>query len=113
MKGVSSQNWRRLICAAFIVLGAGASMASDDHDRARHALEAGEILPLRVIVERIERGYPGQILDVELERGHVDGRQRWIYEIKVLRTGGSLVKLKVDARDGQIIKEKVREEKDH
>lgn len=113
MNGVSSQNWRRLICAAFLVLGTGASVASDDHDRARHALEAGEILPLRTILGRIEREYPGQILDVELERGQVDGPQRWIYEIKVLRTGGSVVKLKVDARDGKVIKEKVREGKEH
>ena len=49
-----------------------------DHDRARQALEAGEVLPLRAIIERVERSYPGQVLEVELER---DGG-RWIYEIK-------------------------------
>lgn len=113
MNGVSSQNWRRLICAAFLVLGAGASVASDDHDRARHALEAGEILPLRTILERIEREYPGQILDVELEREHEISGPHWVYKVKVLRPGGSLVKLKVDARDGKVIKEKVREGKEH
>lgn len=70
-----------------------------DHDRARQALEAGEVLPLRAIIERVERSYPGQVLEVELER---DGG-RWIYEIKTLRSGGMLVKLKVDARDGSIL----------
>jgi uncharacterized membrane protein YkoI len=41
---------------------------------------------------------------VELERD--DGR--WLYEIKLLRTGGALVKLKIDARDGRIIGAKTR-----
>ncbi|MBN8514448.1 MAG: putative membrane protein YkoI [Candidatus Accumulibacter regalis] len=78
-----------------------------DHDRARQALEAGEVLPLRAILERVERAYPGQIVEVELERE--DGR--WEYEIKLLRSGGALVKLRVDARDGSIIGVKGR--KDH
>lgn len=73
-----------------------------DHDRARQALEAGEILPLRTILERVERDYPGQVMEVELERE--DGR--WRYEIKVLRTGGALVKLVFDARDGKSLRVK-------
>jgi uncharacterized membrane protein YkoI len=77
-----------------------------DHDRARQALEAGEVLPLRVILERVERIYPGQIVEVELEREH----GRWEYEIKLLRSGGSLVKLKVDARDGSILGVKGRQD---
>ena len=91
---------RAALAAALLLalLGAGAGQAGDghDHDRARQALEAGEMLPLRTILERVERDYPGQVMEVELERK--DGR--WIYEIKLLRTGGALVKLKIDARDG-------------
>ncbi len=70
-----------------------------DHDRARAAVAAGEVLPLRTILERVEREYPGQTMEVELDRK--DGR--WIYEIKQLRTGGELVKLKIDARDGTVL----------
>jgi hypothetical protein len=91
-----------LVClvATSSVFWAGSSRAGGDgrgggdHDRARHALEAGEVLPLRTILDRVEREYPGQVLEVELER---DGG-RWAYEIRTLRSGGSLVKLKVDAR---------------
>ena len=39
------------------------------------------------------------VLEVELERHG----QRWIYEIKLLRPGGALSKLLVDARDGTVI----------
>lgn len=97
---------------AALLLGAGASMpvrAGDgqDHDRARQALENGEILPLRAIMERIERDTPGQIMAVELDRQE----GRWIYEIKVLRKGGSLSKLRLDARDGTVLESKRREDK--
>lgn len=61
------------------------------------------MLPLSTILERVEREYPGQVVDVELEREHGNKHERWIYEVKVLRSGGSLVKLKVDARDGTIL----------
>jgi len=70
-----------------------------DHDRARQALEAGEILPLRTVLEKDERDSPGQVMEVELERN----KGRWVYEIKVLCPGGLLVKLKAKARDGTIV----------
>lgn len=97
-----------LVATALLLAGAGVSLASDGHgsdqDRARQALEAGEVLPLRTILERVERDYPGQVVEVELEREH----GRWAYEIKLLRSGGSLVKLKVDARDGTVLGIKAR-----
>ena len=76
------------------------SHADSDHDRARQALEAGEILPLKTVLERLARDTPGQVMEVELERSG----ERWIYEIKLLQTGGALIKLKVDARDATVIK---------
>lgn len=86
--------------------GPRAVHASDerDHDRARQALESGQVLPLRTVLERVERDYPGQVMEVELERK--DGR--WIYEVKLLRAGGALLKLKVDARDGMLLDRKER-----
>jgi uncharacterized membrane protein YkoI len=86
---------------ALAALAAAPSHAGDghDHDRARRAVEAGEILPLRTILDRVERDYPGQIMEVELEQKG----ERWIYEVKVLRTGGSLVKLKFDGRTGNVM----------
>jgi uncharacterized membrane protein YkoI len=99
----SSKGLRAALSAALLLalLGAGAGQAGDghDHDRARRALESGEILPLRTILERVERDYPGQIMEVELEREDA----RWIYEIKLLRTGGALVKIEIDARDGALL----------
>lgn len=82
---------------------------SDDHERARQALEAGEVLPLRTVLDRIEPDYPGQVMEVELERE--DGV--WVYDIKLLRAGGILVKLEVDARDGSVLGVKRRDRGKH
>lgn len=93
-----------------VLVGASAvSWAGSDHDRARQATEAGEILPLRTILERVQRDYPGQVLDVELDRSDNHGPARWIYKIKLLQGGGALVKLKVDARTGAVISQKSKD----
>ncbi len=100
---------RRFILALALAMAAGAAplgQAGDDldHERARRAVEAGEVLPLRTVLEQVERQYPGQLMEVELERAH----GAWVYEIKVLRAGGELVKLKVDASNGQVLGSKIR-----
>lgn len=71
----------------------------EDHDRARQALEAGEILPLKNVLEVVAADTPGRVLEVELDRH----QERWVYEIKLLRQGGAVVKLWVDAKDGTVI----------
>ena len=87
---------------SFALLLAGALPVradSDDHDRARQALESGEILPLNIVLERVNLDTPGRVLEVELERKD----ERWVYEIKLLRQGGSVVKLRADASNGMVI----------
>lgn len=75
---------------------------SGDHERARAAVEAGQVLPLPTLLERLRRTHPGQVLELELERD--DGR--WIYEIKLLQANGQLLKLDVDAATAQVLQVK-------
>ncbi|MGL1834316.1 PepSY domain-containing protein [Rhodocyclaceae bacterium SMB388] len=77
----------------------------DDHERARRALEAGEVLPLGTVLARVERDFPGQVIEVELERD--DGM--WLYEVKLIRSGGALVELEIDARNGDVLRIKGRD----
>ena len=94
--------WLALPLSLALLAGSGAAHADEeDHERARKALQA--VLPLKTILERVERAYPGQVMDVELERDHEGRSERWIYKVKVLRSGGALVRLKVDARDGTVL----------
>lgn len=90
-----------LLCVAPTVgwPGDGRDQARD-HDRARAALQAGEILPLPSVLERVARSHPGDVLEVELERGH----EGWKYELKVLQRGGGVIKLELDARTGEVLR---------
>ena len=98
--GGTGKGWRAIgLLLAFALALPGHADDLRDHDRARRALEAGEILPLKTVLETLARDTPGQVMEVELERKG----ERWVYEIKLLRAGGSLVKFRVDARDGAII----------
>lgn len=92
---------RRAVLAAALLLALAprAPAKDDDHERARDALRAGEVLPLSTLLERLQRSHPGRVLEVELERE--DGR--WIYEVKLLEPGGRLLRLDVDARSGEVL----------
>lgn len=94
------------LCCGLLVLAAGPVAAGDDdHEIARRALEAGEVLPLRTVLDIVEKQYPGQVVEVEFE--HDDGEFQ--YEIKVLQQGGRLVTLDLDARTGEIVEAKSRQ----
>lgn len=95
------------VAGAAALPGGGPAKADDtaDHERARTALEAGELMPLRGIIDIVERDHPGRILEVELERE--DGR--WLYEIKLLRDDGRMLKLKLDGRDGRVLSRRGRD----
>ena len=60
--------------------------ADSDQDRARAAVQAG------------------QVLEVELEQE--DGR--WVYEVKLLQAGGRLLKLEIDAASGDVLQRRER-----
>lgn len=95
----------RLLAGLALAASFAAVAGGGDHERARRALEAGEVLPLRAVLERVERDYPGQVVEVELERE--DGA--WLYEIKLIRPGGAVVKLRLDAHDGTLYAAEGRE----
>ena len=71
----------------------------DDYDLARQALEQGKVLPLRTVLDQIEREYGGQVVKVEFERD--DGR--FVYDIRLLQKDGRVAKLTVDASDGRVL----------
>lgn len=102
-----------LLCAALasaalvLLLPESARASSDDrdHDRARTALQAGEVMPLKTLLLQLERSHPGQVLEVELEQEH----GLWVYEFKLLQPDGRLVQLDLDARSGAVLKQRVRD----
>lgn len=98
--------WRRLVAvlALAVALPAAQAHREGDHDRARAAVQAGEVLPLPAVLDRVKRSHPGQVLEVELERD--DGL--WVYELRLLQPDGQLLKLQLDARTGAVLSERRR-----
>lgn len=92
------------ILALSLALGVhGAAVTGpSDHENARAALEAGEIMSLSAILTKLDSQISGQIIEVELER---EGGQ-WIYEIKLLEKSGYRRKMKVDAKTAAVISTK-------
>lgn len=78
--------------------------SKDDHERARAAVQSGEVLPLPLVLERLQRSHPGQVLELELE--HDKGL--WIYEIRLMQADGQLLKLKVDAATARVLESRRR-----
>lgn len=99
---------RRALLVSVLLAGVAWPLARagdrHDHERARAAVQAGEVLPLATVLERLQRTHPGQVLELELEREH----ERWVYDIKLLQPNGQLVKLRVDARTAQVLEARQR-----
>jgi uncharacterized membrane protein YkoI len=83
--------------------------ASDKKDeRARQAVQAGQVLPLPAVLEKLAATHPGQVLGVELERESDHGRDGWVFEIKLLQRDGQLVKLEVDAKTAEVLRSRTQ-----
>ena len=82
-----------LVCAAWV-------MADDDHTRARKAHEAGQIVSLQAILDRVQAEFTGSPVAIELD----DDDGPWVYKVKLLTQTGAIVKLDYDARDGRLLR---------
>jgi uncharacterized membrane protein YkoI len=94
-----------LTLAVAVVLPA---RADDDQERARAALEAGQVKPLDEVLQQVTRDYPGQVLAVELDEHH----DRLVYKIKLLRPDGAITKLAADAGTGEVLSHRGRGPRD-
>ena len=95
---------RRFILAGPLLAIALATPAAGrerrDHERARAALEAGEIRPLSDLLAEVERRFRGRVIEAELEQD--DGQ--WLYDIKILPPNGRVFDVELDAATGALIR---------
>lgn len=79
--------------------GTGEYKEEHDHERARHALECGEVMPLADVLAAVRPHVSGRLIETEIERE----KGLWIYELTYIDSGGHLVGIHVDARTGRIL----------
>ncbi len=92
------------LALALMLAFAAAARAGDDHARARAAREAGQIVSLRAILDRVEAEFTGSPVEIELD----DEDGRFIYKVKLLALSGAIVNLEYDARDARLLRAKGR-----
>jgi len=94
----------KLLIVGLVLTCAVAAGADDDHARARAAYDAGQIVSLQAILNRVQAEFTGSPLEIELD----DDNGRFIYKVKLLAPGGAIVKLEYDARDARLLRAKGR-----
>src|SRR5947209_20528219 len=82
------------VALALALAWAAAVMADDDHARARAAREAGLIVSLQAILDRVQADFIGSPGEVERE----EDEGPWTYKVKLLTPAGASLKLENDAR---------------
>lgn len=88
--------------AAMLLLAWNGATAEGDHDRARRLRDAGDIIPLEMLIERVRAERPGHILELELK----EKKGRIIYEVEMLDRSGIVWEMHFDARSGELLKSK-------
>jgi uncharacterized membrane protein YkoI len=77
-----------------------------DQDEVLQLRRGGELLPFEAVLRVALDRYPGaRLLEVELEEE--DGR--YIYELELLTTGGSVRELEIDARSGELLQDELED----
>jgi uncharacterized membrane protein YkoI len=88
-----------LLGASVLALVPTIATATKDHNRAKALRDAGEILPLQVILERANQQHRGQLLEAELE----DEGGRVFYELELVDETGLVWEIKYDAKTGELV----------
>ena len=105
--------YRSIVSAAILIalcagqVGASAygrekEQEEHDEDRARAAVQSGEVLPLEQVLAQLRGGVTGEVSSIELEKeGGI-----WVYEFKVISPHGRMMEVSVDAKTGKLIEKK-------
>ena len=94
------RNIKALILFAAVGGAQGVLAGPHDHDRARAALERGEVRPVAEVLAAVAAQVPGDVVEVELEREHGG----WAYELKIIAPDGRILEVLVDAATATVIK---------
>jgi len=86
--------------SGFFLFGLVYADNDNDHDEALKLLRSGKILSLAEILKRNKNKLHGAILEVELENED----NQLIYEIELLKKDGIVWEVKINAKNGVIIK---------
>lgn len=100
-----------LACVLALLVGLVASVPwtlADEDEEIADTMEG--VAPLRSLLAQVHEAYPGQVLEVELEREEYGKGDVWVYEVKLLTAKGNVLKLEYDAITLELLKLKGKPE---
>ena len=103
------RRWIPLACVFALLVGLGVSSpwaVADEDEEVASNIEG--VAPLRSLLAQLHETYPGQVLEVELEKEEYGKGDIWIYEVKLLTDKGRVLKLEYDAINLELLKLKGR-----
>ena len=83
-----------------------------DQDRARSAVEKGQIKPLDQILSSVRKHVPGRVVRIDLHGGN-GGQRPYVYDVRVMSPQGNISAVEVDARTAKILSVRGKESDDH
>ena len=98
----------RFVVLILLGLGLGSLLSlparagDSEQDRARSAVEQGQIKPLDQILSSVREQVPGRVVGVNL-RGGNGGQRPFVYDVRVLSSQGNIRAVEVDARTARIL----------
>ncbi len=94
------------LCSVMAILFLFSSiLAAKDHNQALDLVKSGDIIPLAIILKKLQKLEQGQIIEVELEKKN----KQLIYEIELVNNEGVIKEYIFDAKTGKLIKEKIED----
>lgn len=77
---------------------------SKTHDLARKAVKSGKILPLKKVLQRVAKKYPGRVVDADVREvpDIKKKKKEWLYFLKVVDKKGRVTDLIVDAKTAKV-----------
>ena len=86
----------------FTTLISGVSLVMADDIRGIQVPD--EAASLRDLLAVVDKTHQGRILEVEMERENVDGKEIWVYEVKLLTRKGKVYELEYNAITLELLK---------
>jgi|GEM_PF-2859706 len=88
-----------LLLAAWAVAAPAGVGWAGEQDEARRAYQAGEVVALGQILNRVTGAYECRVLAVELHRARsARSGKRWVYSVKAMTRQGHILMFKIDGK---------------
>ena len=82
------------------MLGGAPAYAQQDQNDALRARKRGNLIPYGKISRRAERQFKGRVVG---QRVRQYSKDRWVYELRILRQDGQVISVVMDAHTGEVL----------